>query len=322
MNIKKFKVNTRMMALLLSGVILTGCGKSEEVKLEGDSFKKVLTDNQEKTCTDEFMTQNMLTIKLYGDAEKEMTILDAIDELEMYLNIKLLTENVDFGKPDKSMECATNFVDYEVQTGDSLSQIAEKNGVTLERLMSDNEIDNADKIKVGQVLKIYKMEQISSVQDIKLMIEMLDDKKTSKEERKQILLKLKKNRDLAIYWIKRNGDFVLVKAAKAAVKCSTLDTLEYDLDNSSVIINDESNARVHEGKDMYVTTINKKGKEKTESYETAGDFWDVISLIYGLQSSYRETETTDEYYCEGLKCIKDIIKNEHEVDGFISKTLK
>ena len=46
------------------------------------------------------------------------------------------------------------FVHYKIKTGDSLSRVAQNHGITLEQLSRANGIKNADKIRVGQVVKI------------------------------------------------------------------------------------------------------------------------------------------------------------------------
>ena len=43
---------------------------------------------------------------------------------------------------------------YKVQSGDTLSSIARKNGTTSSQLMKDNGISNPNLLKVGQVLKV------------------------------------------------------------------------------------------------------------------------------------------------------------------------
>ena len=47
-------------------------------------------------------------------------------------------------------------IDYEIKRGDNLSLIAQRNGVTTEQLMTDNNISNANNIQVGKKIKIKK----------------------------------------------------------------------------------------------------------------------------------------------------------------------
>lgn len=56
-------------------------------------------------------------------------------------------------RPDKEPE--TNI--YEVKSGDTLSEIAEKAGVSLEDIVANNNIQDVNKIKVGQELQIPTM---------------------------------------------------------------------------------------------------------------------------------------------------------------------
>lgn len=60
------------------------------------------------------------------------------------------TENTD--KP--SLQSNVEFINYLVRSGDTLSDIAERNGVGLSELLKFNGIDNSNLVRVGQRLKI------------------------------------------------------------------------------------------------------------------------------------------------------------------------
>lgn len=49
---------------------------------------------------------------------------------------------------------APRYVEYRIRNGDSLSKIAQRNRITLRQLTAANNIRNANKIRVGQVIKI------------------------------------------------------------------------------------------------------------------------------------------------------------------------
>jgi LysM repeat protein len=50
----------------------------------------------------------------------------------------------------------SKIINYEIKSGDNLSLIAQKNGVTTTQLMTDNNISNPNEIQVGQKIKINK----------------------------------------------------------------------------------------------------------------------------------------------------------------------
>jgi LysM repeat protein len=51
---------------------------------------------------------------------------------------------------------AVAYVEYTVQRGDSLKQIAEKHSVTIRDIIAANQIPNPDSLNVGMVLRIPK----------------------------------------------------------------------------------------------------------------------------------------------------------------------
>ena len=53
---------------------------------------------------------------------------------------------------------------YKVQSGDTLSSIARKNGTTPNKLMKDNGISNPNRLKIGQVLKISSSNSAPKIQ--------------------------------------------------------------------------------------------------------------------------------------------------------------
>jgi LysM repeat protein len=55
-----------------------------------------------------------------------------------------------------SMANVIQYTTHEVKSGDTLGTIATIYGITIERIMEDNDIDNPNIIHVGQKLKIYK----------------------------------------------------------------------------------------------------------------------------------------------------------------------
>jgi membrane-bound lytic murein transglycosylase D len=77
-------------------------------------------------------------------------------ELEIYLVPDVTESN---GKKDKvTNSVSKNFVDYRVRKGDTLFNIANKFNVTVDNIKSWNNFKN-NKIKVGQVLRIYSQDE-------------------------------------------------------------------------------------------------------------------------------------------------------------------
>ena len=90
---KKMKLNERVFSILLAGAIslsLTGC--SGNVKMNKKSFDQLLSieEIQDHTLLDELVREKSL---MYED---ELSILDAADRLEEYMDIEDLLKNVSF----------------------------------------------------------------------------------------------------------------------------------------------------------------------------------------------------------------------------------
>src|SRR5262245_53009913 len=58
--------------------------------------------------------------------------------------------------PTTTPTLAGEFVEYTVQRGDELLQLAKKYNVTVKEIMANNQIPNPDSLVVGQVLRIPK----------------------------------------------------------------------------------------------------------------------------------------------------------------------
>lgn len=69
-----------------------------------------------------------------------------------YLAEYLKPSNIDKTKKEFSMESYT----YRVKSGDTLSGIASRNGVTVAQIKKWNNIQNANKLRIGQKLEIYR----------------------------------------------------------------------------------------------------------------------------------------------------------------------
>ena len=76
-------------------------------------------------------------------------------------------------------------IEYEIKSGDTLSQIAEKQGIKLSNLLQYNNIADANKIKVGQKIKIPKFDTDSYIQSITKSLETENVWDETKDQIKQ-----------------------------------------------------------------------------------------------------------------------------------------
>ena len=76
-------------------------------------------------------------------------------------------------------------IEYEIKSGDTLSQIAEKQGIKLSNLLQYNNIADANKIKVGQKIKIPKFDTDSYIQSITKPLETENVWDKTKDQIKQ-----------------------------------------------------------------------------------------------------------------------------------------
>lgn len=81
--------------------------------------------------------------------ENEQEILD---KDMVYLSEYLKPSNIDPTKKEFSL----NSYSYTVKSGDNLSSIAKKNGVTSSQIIKWNNLKNPDKLRIGQKLEIYR----------------------------------------------------------------------------------------------------------------------------------------------------------------------
>lgn len=97
-NVKNLKINQRkLMAILLGASIslgMTGCDNSFNFDKE-KSFSKVVECNSENTYLDELLEEDKLNYN------EDLTLADAVDMLEKYVNISKKLENIDFTSIDK-----------------------------------------------------------------------------------------------------------------------------------------------------------------------------------------------------------------------------
>ncbi len=93
------------------------------------------------------LTLPMSDISLYLENEPQIQAKDTA-----YLAEYLKPSNIDKTKKEFSIESFT----YKVKSGDTLSAIASRNGVTVSQIKKWNNIKNADKLRIGQKLEIYR----------------------------------------------------------------------------------------------------------------------------------------------------------------------
>ena len=77
---------------------------------------------------------------------------DILDKDVVYLSDYLKPSNIDPNKKEFSLNSYT----YTVKSGDNLSAIAKKNGVTSSQIIKWNNLKNPDKLRIGQKLEIYR----------------------------------------------------------------------------------------------------------------------------------------------------------------------
>ena len=128
-------------------------------------------------------------------------------------------ENSSIG--DNSTRTNTNVVSYKIKSGDSISEIAMKYGVSSADLKKWNDL-NSNKIIVGKTLKIYS--------DESLVENSSDDNSTSANN-------LKKN-DAAVHYIVKKGDTIGHIAERFNISSS--DIREWnDISGSKIVVGQE-----------------------------------------------------------------------------------
>ncbi|EDY82050.1 LysM domain protein [Verrucomicrobiia bacterium DG1235] len=95
--------------------------------------------------------------KKYGASLSELKALNAIRNSNKISIGQVIRIPVSAGSPTASQPSApapTQYIDYKIRRGDSLSDIAKTYGVSLSSLKTLNAIRNSNKIRIGQVIRI------------------------------------------------------------------------------------------------------------------------------------------------------------------------
>lgn len=92
--------------------------------------------------------------KAHGVSLRDITSLNAIRNANRIKVGQIIKIPNSGGAATPTPAAPQTIVEYKVRSGDNLSDIAQKYGVSLKTLTSFNKISRADKIKIGQLIKI------------------------------------------------------------------------------------------------------------------------------------------------------------------------
>lgn len=318
---RKYRVFPAMLLVATMGCSLAGCGKSEK---DGIAFNKVVTENMNDTCFDDVGVIEEVTIS-EKDGDMRVSLLEAVEQLEEKIAIYETLPEFSLDEAFKN-EDNNETIDsiYTVKENDTLGEIAGKYGLTVEKLMSINNLDS-DQLLVDQQLKVTT-EKVYSLDEVQELVKKFESEGLSSEQRVDVAKKIGKAKEDANNWLKDNGNNIVESLSMAVIKSSVLDSLDLSSDSfNKVRILSAADSYKNEVADVSVSNydVDKKGKAISKDLNLKGTLSSLQSNIYNLQEGYKiETEINDKvvkYWKELLNMSKDVVSSKAELTGFLDK---
>lgn len=306
---KNLKFNMKkLVALVLAGTIalsVSGCGKKKSEPLV---FSSKIQTVQDDTCFDEHVE----SIPFQKENE-DFSLMDSLEMLEEHINIlEVLPNDIELDENLRS-EIELPTIEYEVNTGDSLSLIADKYGVSVDSIMKLNNLTTTT-IWPGQILKIDTLilneVTLENAQALLEKYSNFDD--LSRDEKIKLLNNIVNMRTSANQWIVSHVRNILERASLSAIKCKILDA--YGFDETSI---DQVRIKNQSSKDGYNSgdvefsdvSVDKKGKSIDYNIVLSGQWDGLLDTLYNIQSTNSDFdfEGQSELSTEDIELIKNTL---------------
>ena len=286
MKIKKLGFNMKkLLAVLLAGSIAisaTGCGKK---KSEPVSFGTAIESVQDNTCFDEYTK----SVSFQKDSN-EFSLMDALEELAEQINIlNILPNDIELDE-DLKKEIEPPTIEYVVKSGDSLSVIAERHGVSIDSIMKLNNLTTST-IWPGTVLKISSANSLATLEEATALVERYGNfDSLTRDEKIELLNAIVNMRNSANQWVISHARNILERASLAAIKCKVLDAYGYDesyIDKVTIQAapTNEQDANYWDV-DFDDVDVTKTGYSINYEIVLAGAWDNLLGKLYDIQSEY------------------------------------
>lgn len=315
----KYRKEATIALFVLTGALVVTIGASMlKYKKEKISYKEAISMSEDYSCLDECINEEKIILIEENDGIRHYDYLyNVVDKLREQLNIvKLLPDDIEL--PEKYVTDGKTKIKYEVKSGDTLSDIAEKFGVSTDKIKHENNL-KSDTIYPDQVLKITKYEY--GLEDEETVLEMLEMYKDfdslTRDEKIKLLNKMKGTRDEAEQWIEANGYEIVELLCFGTIKAKTLDAYELDEESlGSVKIRSyrESSDLFASDVEVYNYYINKKGQTKSANVYLTGDLSLIQNRLYKIQTAKdREEILSYKFLEETIDLANEIISKDVEL---------
>ena len=318
MKIKNLKFWAAAAITVTMGMSLIGC-EQEKMEDADTSVVDLLNENEAVLLLDEHLKMEQVSV-YDANGKNQINAFEALEKMEDALKLYRAIDEIDgnsiinhslYKKAKKDFE--VGIFTYKVCSGDTLSEIAEKTGTTVEQLMKDNNLKD-DNIIIGETLLIMGDSQMNfmSLSDVELLGEIISSKKSTIREKKLAREKLLLQKLAIEKWLEENADELMESISLTTIKSAVVEVYDYDVEKI---------------KDVRITSLNSEGRDVViyngddviidVDFEKGEQLQKLQNYVYDYQDNSGKNEISSkkiDSYEKNIELIKDVLLSDKSVE--------